>query len=543
MRVQDEDAVGRAPRHRVPQELRPAQEDRHPRPRAGRGRRQHRDRLRAHRPAPRGAARCACSTGARGTRCRRTRWRSSRRSTRGSQMDFLVAPVRVIKDGGRVTGLECLRMELGEPDAERTAQPEADPRQRVRDRLRLRHRRDRPGDRRSQELVDGQVPNFLPLRRDPEPHPLADDPGQRQDLRDERRGGLLRRRRGDRARRPPIEAIAAGRKAAHAIDTYIRDRQGRSPSRSSSSAARTPSARSRSRTCGTGPRYARSPMPVLPPEERVKAFVEVEQGYTAEDLEAGEPAAASSAAAPRSSTATCGATRPSTRSTSAPSLGEAKEYRVDRTPPADRARPEQVHPLRPLRADLQRGRGRGRLRLHQPRASTRSSSRPWAASLLETDCVSCGLCIGTCPTGAIAEQDPAGQARPLERRRRTPTVCHYCGVGCRLNYDTFGDSLVKISRARRDGPTDGNHCKKGRFGYHYVQAAGAPAPRHDPRRARAAGGVPRRDDRATPAMRLKELTRRYSGDEIAVFVSPRLTNEEIYLAQKFARRGPARPTT
>ena len=37
------------------------------------------------------------------------------------------------------------------------------------------------------------------------------------------------------------------------------------------------------------------------------------------------------------------------------------------------------------------------------------------------------------------------------------------------------------------------------------------------------------------AMRLKELTRRYSGDQIAVFVSPRLTNEEIYLAQKLAR--------
>ncbi len=36
-------------------------------------------------------------------------------------------------------------------------------------------------------------------------------------------------------------------------------------------------------------------------------------------------------------------------------------------------------------------------------------------------------------------------------------------------------------------------------------------------------------------MRLKELRRRYSGEEIAVFVSPRLTNEEIYLAQKLAR--------
>ena len=37
------------------------------------------------------------------------------------------------------------------------------------------------------------------------------------------------------------------------------------------------------------------------------------------------------------------------------------------------------------------------------------------------------------------------------------------------------------------------------------------------------------------AIRLRELSRKYSGQEMAVFVSPRMTNEEIYLAQKFAR--------
>jgi len=37
------------------------------------------------------------------------------------------------------------------------------------------------------------------------------------------------------------------------------------------------------------------------------------------------------------------------------------------------------------------------------------------------------------------------------------------------------------------------------------------------------------------ALRLRELSRKYSGREMAVFVSPRMTNEEIYLAQKFAR--------
>src|SRR5512142_3534614 len=35
----------------------------------------------------------------------------------GVQMEFLVAPQRVVTKDGRVSGLECLRMELGEPDA------------------------------------------------------------------------------------------------------------------------------------------------------------------------------------------------------------------------------------------------------------------------------------------------------------------------------------------------------------------------------------------------------------------------------------------
>ena len=34
----------------------------------------------------------------------------------GIPIEFLTQPVRVIADGGRVTGLECVRMELGEPD-------------------------------------------------------------------------------------------------------------------------------------------------------------------------------------------------------------------------------------------------------------------------------------------------------------------------------------------------------------------------------------------------------------------------------------------
>jgi len=38
-------------------------------------------------------------------------------------MEFLVAPKRVIGENGKVTGIECTRMELGEPDASGRRRP------------------------------------------------------------------------------------------------------------------------------------------------------------------------------------------------------------------------------------------------------------------------------------------------------------------------------------------------------------------------------------------------------------------------------------
>jgi heterodisulfide reductase subunit A-like polyferredoxin len=41
----------------------------------------------------------------------------------GVRMEFLVAPVRILGEGGKVTGIECIRMELGEPDASGRRRP------------------------------------------------------------------------------------------------------------------------------------------------------------------------------------------------------------------------------------------------------------------------------------------------------------------------------------------------------------------------------------------------------------------------------------
>jgi NADH-quinone oxidoreductase subunit F len=42
----------------------------------------------------------------------------------GAILEYLVAPVKVLTSGGKLTGVECIRMELGEPDSSGRRRPE-----------------------------------------------------------------------------------------------------------------------------------------------------------------------------------------------------------------------------------------------------------------------------------------------------------------------------------------------------------------------------------------------------------------------------------
>ncbi|MFG3441114.1 formate dehydrogenase subunit alpha [Nonomuraea sp. NPDC047897] len=151
----------------------------------------------------------------------------------------------------------------------------------------------------------------------------------------------------------------------------------------------------------------------------------------------------------------------------------------------------------------------------------------------ESDCVACGGCVDTCPTGALSEPGLPYGARPATPTR-TRTTCGYCGVGCALDVLTREDEVVAVLPAH-DGPVNRGHaCVKGRFAHGF---------RTSPERLTAP--LLRRDGRLEPvtwdealdhvAVGLRAAVALGGPDAVAAISSARATNEENYLIQKFMR--------
>ena len=153
--------------------------------------------------------------------------------------------------------------------------------------------------------------------------------------------------------------------------------------------------------------------------------------------------------------------------------------------------------------------------------------------LIDTACISCGLCVGTCPTGAIVAKSSLPKPGPWALTK-TRSVCNYCGVGCRLDLNHLGNTMVKVTADEHDSPTRGNLCAFGRFGNGFIQHSDR-LKKPMIREGKTLSEATWTDTFAGIARKIRDEIRKIPGDQIAVFVSPRLTNEEMYTIQKFAR--------
>lgn len=153
--------------------------------------------------------------------------------------------------------------------------------------------------------------------------------------------------------------------------------------------------------------------------------------------------------------------------------------------------------------------------------------------LKDSDCVFCGECVQACPVGALVEKDVRYQVRPWEVTK-VRTTCSYCGVGCQLYLHVKDNKVVKVTGVEDVPPNFGSLCVKGRFGYHFVNSPErltAPLIRKDGELKQASW------DEALDlvANRFKEIRDTTGPDSLGVLTSARITNEENYVAHKFAR--------
>ncbi len=149
-------------------------------------------------------------------------------------------------------------------------------------------------------------------------------------------------------------------------------------------------------------------------------------------------------------------------------------------------------------------------------------------SLTETDCEHCGLCLSTCPTGALTE-NVRFKPGPVEATRFT-TIDFLNSEGCSLELSQRDGFFLRADGTEGLVNTDGNIGRHAKFGYNMLNMEDRIT---TPMMKKGGKMVPVSFEEAYDLI-IKNL-RSVDPDNNLFFAGARLTNEEIYLIQKLAR--------
>jgi predicted molibdopterin-dependent oxidoreductase YjgC len=148
-----------------------------------------------------------------------------------------------------------------------------------------------------------------------------------------------------------------------------------------------------------------------------------------------------------------------------------------------------------------------------------------------SNCESCGQCVDKCPVGALY---PKANKRYGFPTGETRTICPYCGVGCSLILETRGNQIIG-ARGDPDGPANhGRTCVKGHFGHEFVNHKDrltVPLIKVDGAFVESSW----EDALDLVASKFAQIKAERGGDAFGILTSAKCTNEENYLAQKYAR--------
>ncbi|MFC1776736.1 formate dehydrogenase subunit alpha [Pseudomonadota bacterium] len=156
-------------------------------------------------------------------------------------------------------------------------------------------------------------------------------------------------------------------------------------------------------------------------------------------------------------------------------------------------------------------------------------------SFMDSECVSCGACVTSCPTAALEEKSVIEQGLP---DTSTVTTCAYCGVGCAFNVETRGDDVVRMTPFKDGKANEGHACVKGRFAFGYTSHKDRiTQPMIRDSIDEAWRQVSWHEAIDFTARRFREIQAEYGRDSIGGITSSRCSNEETFLVQKLIRAG------
>ena len=156
---------------------------------------------------------------------------------------------------------------------------------------------------------------------------------------------------------------------------------------------------------------------------------------------------------------------------------------------------------------------------------------------MESECVSCGACVESCPTGALIEKSIVALGQP---DKVTATTCAYCGVGCSFKAESKGEGddveIIRMAPNRKGHANHGHACVKGRFAYGYTTHEDRVTTPLIRKKITDPWQEATWDEAINyAASEFKRIQAKYGKYSVGGITSSRCTNEETFLVQKLIR--------